>query len=174
MHYIKDIAERFNVTLRTIRYYESTLGLRINRDDKGARIYSDDDVQMLELIFELRDAGVGTDGMKKMLTKRGILNPNQEALEIIEQQPLLDALQDSILSRIDARMLEVEETLAEEINTLRSELQAVTEELATTREADRQKGEERDKQLMQALRAIQQRQEETPKKKSWKNFWKRY
>lgn len=143
-----------------MRYYESTLGLRINRDEKGDRIYTDDDVKTLELIFELREAGVKTDGIKKLLEKRGILNPDQEALQIIEQQPLLDAFQDSLLSRINERIAQVEEIYLDEIKELKKEMKALGEELAITREANRKQIEERDKILLENIRTMQERQKQ--------------
>ncbi len=52
MYSIKDISERFNVTYRTIRYYEEGVGLTINRDKSGIAYYKQNRQKEERLSYE--------------------------------------------------------------------------------------------------------------------------
>lgn len=99
-----------------------------------------------------------------------IIQTNEPIASAHEIQRMIDK---ALSARISAIIDEGNQTIIDEMEALKTEIQAVKDELAAEREKDRQQIEARDKVLLEGIRAIQQRQEEAPKKKSWQ-FWKRY
>ncbi|WP_461240120.1 MerR family transcriptional regulator [Paucilactobacillus sp. N302-9] len=56
---IGDVAKRLGLTVQAIRYYdaEGLLPL-LKRDEGGRRMFTEDDIRTLQMILDLRDAGV--------------------------------------------------------------------------------------------------------------------
>ena len=65
---IKDVAEKYNLTSDTIRYYEKE-GLigPINKNKSGIRDFSDNDLQRLEFVVCMRRAKVPINVLKEYL-----------------------------------------------------------------------------------------------------------
>lgn len=65
---IKEVSERFNLTTYTLRYYERE-GLlpSIQRLENGIRIYSDTDLEWLELIRCMRATGMSISNIKEFV-----------------------------------------------------------------------------------------------------------
>ncbi|MFZ7121564.1 MAG: MerR family transcriptional regulator [Eubacteriaceae bacterium] len=90
---IKEVSKKFNLSSHTLRYYEKE-GLlpSINRDSKGNRVYSDNNLEWIQLICCMRATGMSISHIKKyiQLTLQGddtILERRQIILnqkEIIE------------------------------------------------------------------------------------------
>jgi len=68
MH-IGEIARRYEMNPRTIRYYE-TIGVLPNaaRTDSGYRIYSQDAVSRLEFVLKAKSLGLTLDEIRKILS----------------------------------------------------------------------------------------------------------
>lgn len=68
VHQIGAVAERVGLSLRTVRYYEE-LGLVTpsDRTAGGFRLYTDDDVERLELVKHLKPLGFSLDTMSELL-----------------------------------------------------------------------------------------------------------
>lgn len=65
---IKEVSEKTNLTIPTIRYYEKE-GLLppVNRNNVGVRIFSDGDLEWLSLICCLRNTGMPVRNIKKFV-----------------------------------------------------------------------------------------------------------
>lgn len=84
---IKEVSEKFNISMTTLRYYEK-IGLfddvkRIN----GVREYEDKDIRHLSMIITLKDVGFSNDLILKYieLSKQGDIS-NRERIYILKQQ----------------------------------------------------------------------------------------
>ncbi|MFC7784030.1 MULTISPECIES: MerR family DNA-binding transcriptional regulator [unclassified Rossellomorea] len=64
---ITQLAKEFNVTTRTIRYYEELNLLQPSRSESGRRIYSKSDITKLKLIFRGKRFGFTLDEIKEMI-----------------------------------------------------------------------------------------------------------
>jgi len=68
MYYsISELAEKYQVSTRTIRYYEELGLLKPNRTNSGRRIYTKKDVTKLKLIFRGKRYGFQLDEIKEMI-----------------------------------------------------------------------------------------------------------
>jgi DNA-binding transcriptional MerR regulator len=63
---IRELAERFDVTSRTLRYYEQE-GLLAPRRDGAKRLYTEADLARLELIMRGKRVGFSLEEIKEML-----------------------------------------------------------------------------------------------------------
>ena len=90
---IKEVAEKFNMTNDTLRYYEK-VGLigRIKKNSSGIRDYSEEDLRRIEFIKCMRSAGISMEVLKKYvdlydegentkLERQQLLEEEQEKLE---------------------------------------------------------------------------------------------
>ncbi|WP_246080298.1 MerR family transcriptional regulator [Modestobacter altitudinis] len=65
---IGQVAERTGLSLRTIRWYEETgLVVPTTRSDGGFRLYSDEDVERLEVIKRMKPLGFSLEEMQELL-----------------------------------------------------------------------------------------------------------
>ncbi|MEA1962499.1 MAG: MerR family transcriptional regulator [Bacillota bacterium] len=65
---IGEAAEMLGVEQYTLRYLETTLKLKIKRDERSDRIYSEEDIDTLRLILQLKnEKGLNTTAIKMAL-----------------------------------------------------------------------------------------------------------
>ncbi|MBI5212237.1 MAG: heavy metal-responsive transcriptional regulator [Nitrospirae bacterium] len=66
--FIGDIAKKFGLNPRTIRYYE-TIGLmpKAGRTESGYRVYGDETIERLEFILKAKTLGLKLDEIKEIL-----------------------------------------------------------------------------------------------------------
>jgi len=92
---IKEVSDKFNISMTTLRYYEK-IGLfddvkRVN----GIREYEDNDIRYLSMIITLKNVGLSNDSILKYieLSKQGDIS-NRERIYILKQQrqKLLDEI----------------------------------------------------------------------------------
>lgn len=88
LYQIGDVAERVELSLRTVRYYEEAgLLMPVDRTTGGFRLYDDDAVDRLFLIKMMKPLGFSLEEMRSLLTLRdelgrpGITLDAQAALE---------------------------------------------------------------------------------------------
>lgn len=74
-HQIGELAEKFGITLRTIRFYEERGLLTPRRISARTRLYDLDDVARLSLIVALRRYGVAVDAIADLLAARDSKGP---------------------------------------------------------------------------------------------------
>ena len=75
LHQIGHVAERVGVSLRTVRYYEEQGLLSPEaRTGGGFRLYSDDQIERLELIHQIKPLGFSVDEIRCLLHARDAMH----------------------------------------------------------------------------------------------------
>lgn len=70
-YHISNVARTFNIHPQTLRLYEREGLLKPSRSEGNTRLYSEDDLEQLELILNLtRDLGVNLAGVEVILNMR--------------------------------------------------------------------------------------------------------
>lgn len=107
---IKEVAEKFNITSDTLRYYER-IGLipPVSRNDSGYRDYTETDLNWVYFIKCMRDSGVSVEalieyvslfqqGTRTILSRKKLLieQRNELAKKIAVMQNTLAKLDDKI------------------------------------------------------------------------------
>ncbi|MGI6127918.1 MAG: MerR family transcriptional regulator [Planifilum sp.] len=124
---ISDLAEMYDTTTRTIRYYEE-LGLLQPKRIGGRRIYSDRDRVRLKLILRGRRLGFRLDEIREMLEWYD-LDPTEvyQLREVIRKG-------DEKLAQIDEQIRDLQ-AVREELLELRDHMQRLLDE--KTREGEK-------------------------------------
>src|SRR5213080_3730503 len=79
---ISAVAEQFDVHPQTLRLYEREGLLKPSRSEGNTRLYTDDDLERLELILTLtRDLGVNLAGVEIILNMREKMDAMQREFE---------------------------------------------------------------------------------------------
>jgi MerR family transcriptional regulator/heat shock protein HspR len=87
LYMISVVAEMFDVHPQTLRAYEREGLLRPSRTDGNTRLYSDEDVERIELILRLtKDLGVNLAGVEVILNMRERMQEMQQRMgEVIQE-----------------------------------------------------------------------------------------
>lgn len=64
---IGEVSEMLGIEQHTLRYLENNLKLRIKRDERSDRIYSESDIETLKLVLKLKEKGLNTTAIKLAL-----------------------------------------------------------------------------------------------------------
>ncbi|MBR2038275.1 MAG: MerR family transcriptional regulator [Lachnospiraceae bacterium] len=67
MYTIKEAAKELGVEAHALRYWEEELGLTIERNAQGRRVYSEEDMQMFKDIMAWKEQGLQLKSIKEML-----------------------------------------------------------------------------------------------------------
>ncbi|MEZ5355718.1 MAG: helix-turn-helix transcriptional regulator [Bryobacteraceae bacterium] len=79
---ISAVAEQYEIHPQTLRLYEREGLLRPSRSDGNTRLYTDDDLERLEVILKLtRDLGVNLAGVEIILNMRAKMQAMQHQME---------------------------------------------------------------------------------------------
>src|SRR5258707_14761254 len=79
---ISSVAEQYAVHPQTLRLYEREGLLKPSRSDGNTRLYTDDDLERLEVILHLtRDLGVNLAGVEIILNMRARMETMQQQIE---------------------------------------------------------------------------------------------
>jgi MerR family transcriptional regulator/heat shock protein HspR len=79
---ISSVAEQYGVHPQTLRLYEREGLLKPSRSDGNTRLYTDDDLNRLEVILHLtRDLGVNLAGVEIILNMRQKMETMQQQIE---------------------------------------------------------------------------------------------
>lgn len=79
---ISAVAERYEIHPQTLRLYEREGLLRPSRSDGNTRLYTDEDLERLEVILQLtRELGVNLAGVEIILNMREKMSAMQEQIE---------------------------------------------------------------------------------------------
>ena len=79
---ISVVAEMYEIHPQTLRLYEREGLLKPSRSDGNTRLYTDDDLQRLEVILKLtRDLGVNLAGVEIILNMREKMEAMQQQIE---------------------------------------------------------------------------------------------
>ena len=100
---IKEVAEKFDLTQDTLRYYEK-VGLipKVNRTKSGIRFYSEQDLRQVEFVKCMRQAGLSIEVLAQYVS----LYQEGDKTMAKRKQILLDER-----SHLLERMAEMQETL---------------------------------------------------------------
>lgn len=92
---IKEVSEKFNISMTTLRYYEKIGLLDYVKRSNGVREYEDNDIRHLSMIITLKNTGISNDSISKYieLSKQDDIS-NVERAHILKQQrqKLLDEI----------------------------------------------------------------------------------
>jgi MerR family transcriptional regulator/heat shock protein HspR len=84
---ISAVAERYEIHPQTLRLYEREGLLRPSRSDGNTRLYTDSDLERLEVILKLtRDLGVNLAGVEIILNMREKMEEMQHQIEEFVRQ----------------------------------------------------------------------------------------
>ncbi|MGI6412713.1 MAG: MerR family transcriptional regulator [Syntrophomonadaceae bacterium] len=64
---ISEVAEMLHTEQHTLRYLENTLKLKIKRNERGDRLYTESDIETLKLVMKLKEKGLNTTAIKMAL-----------------------------------------------------------------------------------------------------------
>jgi MerR family transcriptional regulator/heat shock protein HspR len=79
---ISAVAEQYNLHPQTLRMYEREGLLKPSRSDGNTRLYTDDDIERLEVILQLtRELGVNLAGVEIILNMREKMEEMQRQIE---------------------------------------------------------------------------------------------
>lgn len=118
MHQIGEVAERVDLSLRTVRYYEER-GLIVpeERTSGGFRLYNDQNIDRLLMIKQMKPLGFSLQQMREVLAARDALGSAESS---------------------DKTRLKAEETLAEFADLARHRCRKMEGHLAAGRELAKQ------------------------------------
>jgi len=93
LHQIGEVAERVGLSLRTVRYYEEMrLVAPSQRTEGGFRLYSDADIERLQLIKHMKPLGLSVQAMVELMDARDTLHREdadadacREAIETVDR-----------------------------------------------------------------------------------------
>lgn len=72
---IGEVAEMLGIEQHTLRYLEHSLKLKITRDERGDRLYTDNDLETLKLVLKLKnEKGLNTTAIKMALENTEQMN----------------------------------------------------------------------------------------------------
>ena len=117
---LKEMTEASGRTPRTVRYYEHQGLLRARRSAGGHRLFAPEEIDRLELIVALREAGASLEEIAALLRAR------EETCEPPARLARLAGHIDAQISRLDRRL--------EKLARLRADLVATRELLPVCRE----------------------------------------
>ncbi len=84
-YYIRDASKLLDIQPHILRYWEKQLNLKIMRDRKGNRIYTDKDIEMLKNIRRLiYNNGLKIKGVKKKLKEKKFEN-KKECVKLLKK-----------------------------------------------------------------------------------------
>src|SRR5882672_424817 len=79
---ISSVAEQYGVHPQTLRLYEREGLLKPSRSDGNTRLYTDEDLELLEVVLHLtRDMGVNLAGVEIILNMRAKMSEMQRQIE---------------------------------------------------------------------------------------------
>ncbi len=140
----------------TLRYLENTLRLKIKRDERGDRLYSEKDIDTLRLVLQLKEKGLNTTAIKMALENTEDNSASAEtAMQTARPQSNLELAE--ILS-LTARIMEQNEALIEQNQKMEQRMERVEKKLD-------QRNVEREKTINEFLDLWKAEQEGRPK--SW-------
>ncbi|MEK4093202.1 MerR family transcriptional regulator [Viridibacillus sp. FSL H8-0110] len=111
MRTITDIAKEFDVTTRTIRYYEELGLLSPQRTDAKKRMYTNSDYAKLKLIFRGKRYGFSLEEIKEMIL---LFDKDRTGKKQLERTVAYGKLK---MAEIDEKMRELQE-IRDELETL--------------------------------------------------------
>jgi MerR family transcriptional regulator, copper efflux regulator len=125
MHQIGEVADAVGLSLRTIRYYEETeLVLPSGRSAGGFRLYTDNDIDRLRLVKQLKPLDLTIEEIRQLLTVRDRMadpsTPRSDRASLLERLSMFAELAEERCQRLSEQLEAAQQLSA----TLRSEVDA--------------------------------------------------
>jgi MerR family transcriptional regulator, copper efflux regulator len=125
MHQIGEVGDAVGLSLRTIRYYEETeLVLPSGRSAGGFRLYTDNDIDRLRLVKQLKPLDLTIDEIRQLLTVRDRMadpsTPESDRASLLERLSMFAELAEERCQRLSEQLEAAQQLSA----TLRSEVDA--------------------------------------------------
>lgn len=149
----KDVAKRLSIQPVTVRKYSQMLeekGVSFAKDEKGWREYSEDNIKFLEYLCNMKSMG---KTLEESIEHIAILYHANLAIV----QPAIPLREENMLMEFMKVQHEFNQKLLEQLNKIE------------------ERQNERDRNLMQALRETQETKKQlaAANQKKWWNFWKK-
>lgn len=138
---IGEICEALDCEHHNLRYIEKTLGLDIKRDKYTDRMYTEQDLNVLKMVFQLRKQGMNYKAIKMVLEQQEeIVSDVVEEVKndvVIQDQNLTNFI--SMMTNVIEKTIETKvssklETLSEDMRELKQQNQALRENLEQLQE----------------------------------------
>lgn len=159
---IGEVCELLKCEQHTLRYIEKTLDIKVERDEMMNRLYSQENVDTLRMVFELKGQGLNYGAIKKVLdqqsevvqdkveeTRNDLVIQNQNMEQLIKT--LTKEISDSVAATVDVKFQE----LSKDIQLLKAQ----NEELQMQIEKSQEKHfSEVDNRLTKIMKEIRENQ----------------
>ena len=110
---ISSVAEQYGLHPQTLRLYEREGLLKPSRSEGNTRLYTDEDLELLEVILHLtRDLGVNLAGVEIVLNMRAKMAEMQRQIE-----EFVSILNQELAARADSPRTDVSNTLIPMVRT---------------------------------------------------------
>lgn len=86
---IGEVSEMLEIEQHTLRYLENTLKIKIQRDERGDRMYTDSDIDTLRLVLQLKEKGLNTTAIRLAL-ENAEENQENEPAESVPAGPVVN------------------------------------------------------------------------------------
>lgn len=141
LYSINDVGQKLGIAISTIRKYEQDYNLSIMRNESNNRVYTDEDIEILKKIVQLKTEGANIHLIRKILTNDGVVT---QVPEVIEEDNLhtesMQAFKNELLKQISEIVAEREKTMKQEFEILLDEkLQQQEQRIREQLQAENQK-----------------------------------
>lgn len=164
---ISEVSQLLNIPAGTIRQWEKSLDgfLEIPRDAKGARYYTEVEINALNRVRMLREKGLQFEAIREILS----IPQEQSAPVSSSLTPLADTKQTNPeqVDMLQTLKKHIDEIVNEAVKT---EVSKLSETIRKQQEYIEQKLEERDQKLMAVLKEMQEAKKQAAS--AWWKFWK--
>lgn len=130
LYTIGEAVDLTGVSHRTLRHYEDFFNLNINRDSSGNRIYREDNLEIINIIIDMKKKGMKLEGIKIFLEEKKLISPkNNSGIYLVgsnsleKKEILLGEIQKAISDSINEGLIIKE--LVEENRLLREQLEVI-------------------------------------------------
>lgn len=112
---INEIAETLNITQNQLRHWEEVFSLKISRDKKNQRLYTDEDIRTFQAIKALRDSDNGLETISRKLN----INPISGLDEITDDNiNLMSSIPKAVETMIRDNQKYIMDVLDSKLNTI--------------------------------------------------------
>lgn len=158
---IGEVSEILGIEQHTLRYLENSLKLKIKRDERGDRQYTESDLETLRLVIQLKEKGLNTTAIKMAL--ENLEQTEEKSLKTVNDNRNNIYLPE-ILS-VAAQIVEQNNQLIEQNNQLLDNTRMLEERIKILEEKVEKRNLEREKKIEEFLTLW--RNEQEGKNKSW-------
>jgi len=151
---IGEVAEMLGIEQHTLRYLENSLKIKIKRDERGDRMYSEADLDTLRLVLKLKEKGLNTTAIKLALeTAQENENSQQSGLVSVQAENSLK------------EMVSIARRIIEQCDELMQQNRRLEERMANLEKKIQERNLEREKKIDEFLNLW--RAEQEGKGRSW-------